>query len=217
MVKFEGLDTPKGLGDLNKHLQDNSYIGGYTPSQSDVQVFSTVTSAPDANKAPHVARWWNHIASFSEEEKKSWAAAVETKAEEKKETKADDDFDLFGEDKEADANWESEIQRRADEHAAKKAASGKKVEALKSVVIIDVKPWDDTTDLEKLEESVRTVTIEGLEWKASKLVAIGYGIKKLQISAHVVDELVSIDDVQEQIQAFEDLVQSTDIVQFTKL
>lgn len=59
--------------------------------------------------------------------------------------------------------------------------------------------------------------MEGLEWKASKLVPIGYGIKKLQISCHIVDELVSVDDIQEQIQAFEDYVQSTDVVTFTKL
>jgi len=34
----------------------------------------------------------------------------------------------------------------------------------------------------KLEESVRSVEQEGLVWGASKLVAIGYGIKKLQIT-----------------------------------
>jgi elongation factor 1-beta len=51
----------------------------------------------------------------------------------------------------------------------------------------------------------------------AKLVPIGYGIKKLQISCHVEDEKVSVDDVQEKIQEFEDLVQSTDIVSFTKL
>ena len=34
----------------------------------------------------------------------------------------------------------------------------------------------------KLEESVRSIEMEGLVWGASKLVAIGYGIKKLQIT-----------------------------------
>lgn len=34
----------------------------------------------------------------------------------------------------------------------------------------------------KLEESVRAVEMPGLLWGASKLVAIGYGIKKLQIN-----------------------------------
>lgn len=45
-----------------------------------------------------------------------------------------------------------------------------------------MKPWDDETDMAKLEESVRSIEMEGLVWGASKLVAIGYGIKKLQIT-----------------------------------
>lgn len=47
---------------------------------------------------------------------------------------------------------------------------------------MDVKPWDDETDMKALEESVRSIEQDGLVWGASKLVAIGYGIKKLQIT-----------------------------------
>lgn len=46
----------------------------------------------------------------------------------------------------------------------------------------EVKPWDDETDMVELEKSVRSVEMEGLVWGASKLVPIGYGIKKLQIT-----------------------------------
>jgi len=106
--------------------------------------------------------------------------------------------------------------KTAAEHMAKKKAAGK-VAVMKSLVVIDVKPWDDTTDMKLMEEKVRSIVMEGLEWKASKLVAVGFGIKKLQISCHVVDEIVSVDDVQEKIQEFEDLVQSTDISSFSKL
>ena len=218
MVKFEGLDTPKGLGELNKHLTDRSYVEGYTPSSADVEVFSQVNAAPDSSKNPHAARWWNHIASFSEQERKSWAAAVVSASETKAAPASDEnDIDLFGEDSAADDEWEKEVQRRADEHAAKKKAAGKGPGVLKSAIIIDVKPWDDTTDLAELEKLVRAIEMEGLEWKASKLVAIGYGIKKLQISCHVEDDKASVDDIQEKIAAFEDYVQSTDISSFTKL
>ena len=34
----------------------------------------------------------------------------------------------------------------------------------------------------ELEKSVRSIEMEGLVWGSSKLVAIGYGIKKLQIT-----------------------------------
>ena len=45
-----------------------------------------------------------------------------------------------------------------------------------------MKPWDDETDMAKLEESIRSIEWDGLVWGASKLVPIGYGIKKLQIT-----------------------------------
>ena len=54
--------------------------------------------------------------------------------------------------------------------------------ALQSVVTFEVKPWDDETDMAKLEESVRSIEMDGLVWGASTLVPIGYGIKKLQIT-----------------------------------
>jgi elongation factor 1-beta len=76
---------------------------------------------------------------------------------------------------------------------------------------MEVKPWDDETDMKKLEESVRSIEQEGLVWGASKLVAVGYGVSKLQITLVVEDELISLDELQEKIQEFEDYVQSTDI------
>jgi translation elongation factor EF-1beta len=80
-----------------------------------------------------------------------------------------------------------------------------------SVVTLEVKPWDDETDMKKLEESVRSVEQEGLVWGASKLVAVGYGVSKLQITLVIEDDLVSLDELQEKIQEFEDYVQSTDV------
>jgi len=111
-----------------------------------------------------------------------------------------------------------ESKKIADDLAAAKALSGKPKAVIKSALILDVKPWEDTTDLAVMEKGVRDIVMEGLEWKASKLVPIGYGIKKLQISCHVVDDLVSVDDVQEKItEGLADFVQSVDIVSFTKL
>lgn len=45
-----------------------------------------------------------------------------------------------------------------------------------------MKPWDDETDMKALEDCVRSIEQEGLVWGASKLVAVGFGIKKLQIT-----------------------------------
>jgi len=226
MPKFDKLNTPEGLEALNKYLVDYSYVDGYLLSGADFESHSAVGSAPDAKKFPHVARWYTHISSYSTEERKAHgaapaaAAAAPTSAPaaaapaDKK--KADDDFDLFGEETEEDIAHAAEMERRAQEALKKKAESGKVVVG-KSTVVLDVKPWDDTTDMVKLEESVRSIVKQGLTWGKGQLVEVGYGIKKLQISAVVVDDLVSVDDVSEEIQAFEDYVQSVDIAAFNKL
>lgn len=62
-----------------------------------------------------------------------------------------------------------------------------------------------------------TINSDGLTWGASTFVAIGYGIKKLQINLVVEDEKISLDDLQQEIEGDEDHVQSTDIAAMQKL
>ncbi|XP_055319243.1 elongation factor 1-delta-like [Sitodiplosis mosellana] len=126
----------------------------------------------------------------------------------------DDDVDLFGSDEE-----DEEAARIREERLSAYAAKKSKKPALiaKSSVLLDVKPWDDETDMKKMEENVRTVEMEGLVWGASKLVPVGYGINKLQIMCVIEDEKVSTDELQEKIEAFEDYVQSVDIAAFNKI
>lgn len=73
---------------------------------------------------------------------------------------------------------------------------------------------DDETDMKELEANMRTISMDGLTWGGSKLVPVGYGISKLQVTLVVEDEKVSIDDLQGQIEGDEDHVQSTDVVSF---
>jgi len=42
----------------------------------------------------------------------------------------------------------------------------------KSNIILDVKPWDDETDMSKLEECVRSIEMDGLLWGACKLCTL---------------------------------------------
>lgn len=58
----------------------------------------------------------------------------------------------------------------------------------------------------KMEECVRSVQMDGLVWGASKLVPVGYGIKKLQIQCVVEDDKVGTDILEEEITKFEDYV-----------
>lgn len=68
-----------------------------------------------------------------------------------------------------------------------------------------------------LETRVRAIEKDGLTWGASKLVPVGFGIRKLQINLVVEDDKVSTIELQDEIQELEDYVQSSDIVAMQKL
>ncbi|EKM52394.1 uncharacterized protein PHACADRAFT_260738 [Phanerochaete carnosa HHB-10118-sp] len=213
---------PVNFAKLEAHLSTRSYVEGYTASQADVAIFKAITSAPAASFV-NVNRWYNHIKSYEAEFNalpgssaagEAFLGGASASAEEKKEDD-DEEVDLFGSDEEDDAEAERIKAERVAAYNAKKANKPKA--AAKSVVTFEVKPWDDETDMAELEKSVRSVEMPGLVWGASKLVPIGYGIRKLQITLVVEDELVSLDDLQEKVQEIEDLVQSTDIAAMQKL
>ena len=60
----------------------------------------------------------------------------------------------------------------------------------KSSVLLDVKVWDDETNMTELEEKVRSINLDGLVWGSSKLVPVAYNIKKLQIQCVIEDDKV---------------------------
>jgi translation elongation factor EF-1beta len=57
---------------------------------------------------------------------------------------------------------------------------------------MDVKPWDDETDMKALEASVRAIEMDGLLWGTGKLVPVAYGVKKLQITCVIEDDKVNL-------------------------
>uniref|UniRef100_A0A8C3SPX9 Elongation factor 1-delta n=1 Tax=Chelydra serpentina TaxID=8475 RepID=A0A8C3SPX9_CHESE len=117
----------------------------------------------------------------------------------------DDDIDLFGSgDEEEDQEAAKVREERLRQYAEKK--SKKPGLIAKSSILLDVKPWDDETDMAMMEECVRSIQMDGLVWGASKLVPVGYGIKKLQIQCVVEDDKVGTDILEEEITKFEDYV-----------
>ncbi|XP_027039128.1 elongation factor 1-beta-like [Pocillopora damicornis] len=135
--------------------------------------------------------------------------------EESKEDEDDEDFDLFGSDDDEDEEEDEVTKERLAQYAAKKAK--KPALIAKSNIILDIKPWDDETDIAAMEKAVRSIECDGLEWQASKIMPVAYGIKKLQISCKVEDEKCGTDFLEEKITEIEDLVQSVDVVAFNKL
>lgn len=217
---FGNLKAQDGLSALNTFLGDKSYVDGYVPSQADVAVFEAMAGAP-ADSLSYALRWYNHIKSYNAADKKAFPGVKQPvekygpSAAAADDDDDDDDIDLFGSDEEDDAAAEKLKADRIAAYTAKK--SHKPVLIAKSNIILDVKPWDDETDMAEVEKNVRSIQCDGLIWGASKLVAVGYGIKKLQICCVVEDDKVGTDFLEESICGFEDLVQSMDVAAFNKI
>jgi len=224
-VTFSNLSTASGVEHLDQFLLPRSYISGYQASTDDIRVYSALGKAP-ASHYINASRWYNHISALlaprfsgegvgvqieggSQPSKESAPAPVKDEDEDED----DDDVDLFGEETE-------EEKKAAEERSAAVKAAIKKKESGKSSVLLEVKPWDDETDMQKLEETVRSIKMDGLLWGASKLIPVGYGIKKLQIMMTIEDDLVSVDNLIEDyltIEPANEYIQSCDIVAFNKI
>lgn len=86
----------------------------------------------------------------------------------------------------------------------------------KTVVTLDIKPWDAETDMQQLKANVLAIQHDGLVWGHSTFVDIGFGIQKLQQNL-VIEDKVSLEDLQAEIEEMEEHVQSTDVVGMQKL
>lgn len=139
------------------------------------------------------------------EEKKS------PKKEEKK-AEEDDDLDLFGGPTEEELKA-AELQKAKN---AEKKTKAKPI--LKSKVVFNVKGYEVDQDWEALANKIRnTIKMEGLVWQDThKIVPIAFGMKMVQMTMIIVDELIQTDDVFEKIEAWEEEVQSVDICEFCK-
>uniref|UniRef100_A0A2K5DBH5 Translation elongation factor EF1B beta/delta subunit guanine nucleotide exchange domain-containing protein n=1 Tax=Aotus nancymaae TaxID=37293 RepID=A0A2K5DBH5_AOTNA len=215
-----------GLGDL-KSSTGLQVLSDYLEDKTDVAVFEAVSSPPPADLW-HALCWHNHIKSHEKEKarlpgvkkasgKYGPADVEDTTGSGATDSKDDDDdIDLSRSD---DEEEREEAKRLREEGLTRYESKKTKRPALvaKSSILLDVKPWDDETDMAKLEECLRSILADGLVWGLSKLVSVGYGIKKLQIQCVVEDDEVGTDMLEEQIAAFEDYVQSMDVAAFNKI
>merc|ERR1712121_525390 len=217
---FGDLKSAAGVKALDEFLAEHSYIEGFVPSQADTAVFEALAGAPKSD-THHALRWYNHIKSFAagmkqfpKAEKDASAYVSGAAADAAPAADDDDDVDLFGSEEE-----EEEKKRITEERLAAYAAKKAKKPALiaKTSVLLDVKPWDDETDMDAMLAAVKSIEMEGLLWGANKLVPVGYGINKLQVMCVVEDAKVSIDELQEKISDFEDFVQSVDVAAMNKI
>merc|ERR1712113_916590 len=138
-------------------------------------------------------------------------------AEKKKED--DDDFDVFGDDdeeeeapKESRAEMLARLKKEAEERTAKKEAKQR------TIVGLEIKPWDTEQDLMELWKKITTtIAPEGVKWaEACNLADVAFGIKKI-VTTFTMGATNSSDDIVEAIEALEDEVQSVEVVSMNVL
>ena len=211
---------------------------GYALSQDDSTELLALTSIPSASASPNVYRWAAHVVALtgitSISAASTGAAAAAPAA--KKAAKEEDFDDMFGgddDDEELNEDGENaaeaaatkarqarmEVARKLKEEKDLKDGKKKGEKAVeKSLLVLDVKPWEADTDLEKVWHMIKEYKQEGLAWGESfKLEPVAYGIKKLVMTCTIVDSLVLMDDITENIEALEEHVQSCTVASMNKI
>jgi elongation factor 1-beta len=225
------MATLKKATELEGKVKGKLFLGGSKPSAEDVQAFNELLGNNNVN----LYRWVKNMASYTEAERNAFpaagkqaaapAAAKEAKpaAAAKEAPKAapkaaakpaaDDDCDLFGEETE-----EEKAALAAKKKAEEDAKKAKKVVIAKSSILLDIKPWDDETNMKEVADGIIKVQKDGLVWGAQKFVEVVKGIKKLQQLMVIEDDKVTSDDIEDIIQGgYPDHVQSIDIVAWNKI
>ena len=231
------------LADLEKKLANNLFVKGAQPSHEDAEAFEkfiTAKCVPDQDKFPSVWAWYSLMVLFEDEVIKSWKPSgkpeqqkkggkgekgekggkkdkkgkKEKEKEEKKEEKGDDeDLDLFGEETEEDKKAKEEMKNKN-----KDKKKGKKKEVDKSHVILEVKGWEADQDLEALAKKIiSTIKKDGLSWNTGyKLEEVAFGVKKLIIAFLAEDDKCSVQEIVDELESWENDIQSVDVVSFNK-
>ncbi len=196
-------------------LEKTQYLLGQKPTQADAEAARELKGLkPRPASHPNLFAWAAIVTKFSEAVTKTWAAgdlprpaSCEKKEEVKKSEDDIDEDDLFSGEPVA--------------APVKKPVVVKKKPAVvaKSIVLIEVKPWDEDTNLDELAKRILAVELDGLVWKTEyKKEPIAFGIFKLVVGMVIEDEKVSVDeDIVNMLQEWDDSVQSVDIVSFNKL
>jgi elongation factor 1-beta len=204
---------------FNGFMGAKSYIEGWTFTPADSDYMTNFSAIPDSTKYPHAYRWYIHIAALQGVRGLNSSPPVAAAAAPAAGGDDEDDFDVFGDDDEQDdepkesrADMLARLKKEAEVRTAKKEAKQR------TLVAIEVKPWDVEQDLMVLWKKITTTVVQdGLQWAENvNLVDVAYGIKKIQ-TTFVMGAANSSDDVVDKILEMEDEVQSCEVISMNVL
>nr|PNR62889.1 hypothetical protein PHYPA_001314 [Physcomitrium patens] len=211
-TKFLNIGTKEGMDKLDELLGQQSFISGAEPSKDDLALYGALKGTLDTNYA-NLTRWYNHVNDIlgSRFLGPSEGVVVGTIL-----------TPLSNQHKEDTTIVVDSIVNRGDVVEVPCNVS-KGIEAqdnvLKKFVQLELKPWDNVSDLIKIEQHVRGIEMNGLFWGKSKFVNKGSVSQKLHIMMTIEDDKISPHDLIDKILgdgSIENLIQSCDILTFSK-
>lgn len=130
------------------------------------------------------------------------------------------DEDLF-----ASSDSESEETKKAKEETRKKiaeakATGGKLKKVDRSMIVMEIKPWGNETDMKPILNTIKDkVVMEGLTWGVGEIKDGHFGVKYIVMPAVIIDDLCSTDELCDKIIEVytDDVIQNVDIVSFNKM
>ena len=192
-------------------LKDNLFLGGEEPSFEDAIFFKILIEKKyklSQKEYPSIWAWYSIMILFDDEVIKEWLRHPHKKIKKEKEKKKEerekiicdepDDYDI-------NINYKEKIEEQRNKH---------KEEI--SIVFLEIKPEGDI-DLNFLADKImKEIKREGMKWiEKYEIKEIGFNIKKL-IMGMKVKMNTSVQDIIDQLETWEECIQSVDFALFTQ-
>ena len=190
-------------------LKDNLFLGGDEPSSEDALFFNLLLKdkyKPEQKEYPSIWAWYSIIILFEPDIIKEWLRHPKKNIKKKNKILNEhyicdepDDYDI-------NQNFMNIIQKQNEKH---------KDEI--SIVFLEINPENIEIDLNILAKNImKKIKREGLIWiEKYEIKELAFGIKKLIIGMYVRLE-TSVQDIVDQLETWEEEIQSVDFVLFNQ-
>ena len=192
-------------------LKDNLFIGGDEPNYLDAKFFKLLIDnkyIPDKKFFPSVWAWYSIIILFDDEVIKEWLRHPIKNCKNKiKEKTPFEPYILdFPDEYDINVDYKEKIKEQNNKH---------KDEISK--VFLEIKPANVDIDLNLLAKKImKEIKREGLVWNNEyEIKELGFGVKILLIGLNAKMN-TSVQDIIDQLETWEELIQSVDYALFTQ-
>ena len=216
------------LNDYEIALKDNLFVSGCEPSPEDAKFFKLLIDAhykPNQKEYPSVWAWYSLMILFEDEVISEWLkSSKDNKNENKNENKKEKKKDKKGKDKKEHKKEEPYICGEPDnleekpeyKELIKEQMNRHKNE--RSNVFLEIKPENVEQNLDDLAKKIlKEIKRDGLKWSEKyEIKEIAFkNIKKLIMGMNVGND-TSVQDIIDQLETWEEDIQSVDYLWFSQ-